>query len=743
MQRTAAAQAPRMSGHAGIRLLVTVFVASLVVVLAGCAGTQAATTDANNDASLELVSEGKLTIVSDFSNPPFDYYKDGSTPAGFEVELLQELAEQMGLEANFLPAQKFDSIIPMIKQGGKADVGASNFTITDERAQEIDFTDAFIDSNQGIVTSASAADAVEADYKAALNVPSARIAVQAGTTGESWARENLTSATIVPLDSPIESLMGVEAGKFSAAIADLPVMQYEVLNSYTSLKVAMQVATGEQYGIVVSKDNPRLTSAINKALGELRANGTMNSLEVKWFGTAENTESAPVAGGAAASGSTDLGSIAVNKVTARPNESTGSGVIGGEETRLTWEGTVNVPAGISSVTLTLPDDATFDGSTTRITVLDGLNRLNINGEAMPSGNSIVVKFSSPVSDGSLLRLEITGMKFPSAGGEYTVGGSYTTASGATASLDASSPISIVENTPVQKIVTWLDGQEWVSAWNSVPFLGMFFKPQLLVTSFVSLFPGWLLCLLIVIVAYPFAIILGLIFALMRISKHAVPRGIASVYINLIRGTPQFLQIYIAFFGLPMLGITLDNVILGIIVVAINSSAYQAEVYRAGIQSIPQGQYEAAESLGMSHMQTMIWVILPQTVRRVIPTVTSDFITSYKDTSLLSSVGVMELMMFSKNLTSVSGNITPYIAAAIYYLIVTLPLIKVVGIVEKRMSDAEHGVGPRPKAGKPDSAAPSRGADDDAQSNDEKPSTLDILMAPFKPNRINGGVGDAI
>ena len=215
---------------------------------------------------------------------------------------------------------------------------------------------------------------------------------------------------------------------------------------------------------------------------------------------------------------------------------------------------------------------------------------------------------------------------------------------------------------------------WVEAWNSNQFLGMFFKPQLLVTSFSSLFPGWLLCLGIVIAAYPFAIALGLLFSLLKISKHRLLRAIAVVYINILRGTPLFLQIYIMFFGLPMVGINIDNNLLGIIVMAVNSSAYLAEIFRAGIQSIPQGQYEAASSLGMSYVQTMFTIILPQTVRRVIPTVTSDFITSFKDTSLLSSVGVMELMMFSKNLTTVSGNITPYVAAGIFYLIVTLPLI---------------------------------------------------------------------
>ncbi|MBS6401092.1 MAG: ABC transporter permease subunit [Atopobiaceae bacterium] len=388
--------------------------------------------------------------------------------------------------------------------------------------------------------------------------------------------------------------------------------------------------------------------------------------------------------------------LTTDKATAKPNEDGGSGVIGGMDTRLTWEGTVEDGENVTSVTLSLPEDASFDGSSTRITVLEGLNRVNVDGRAKADGGSVTVDFAEPVPAGSLLRLEVTGMKFPAAGGDYSVEGSYTT-DRAKKDLAPSSAISIIANTPLQSIVNWLDEQPWVEAWNSNQFLGMFFKPQLLVTSFSSLFPGWLLCLAIVVACYPFAIVLGLLFSLLKISKHRLCRAIAVVYINILRGTPLFLQIYIMFFGLPMVGINIDNNLLGIIVMAVNSSAYLAEIFRAGIQSIPRGQYEAASSLGMSYVQTMFSVILPQTVRRVIPTVTSDFITAFKDTSLLSSVGVMELMMFSKNLTTVSGNITPYVAAGIFYLIVTLPLIKVVGIVEERIARSERGAGPRPKA----------------------------------------------
>ncbi len=402
---------------------------------------------------------------------------------------------------------------------------------------------------------------------------------------------------------------------------------------------------------------------------------------------------------------TEAQAMTTNKATARPNENGGSNVIGGLPTRLTWEGSVEEGEEVTSITLTLPEGSTFAGSSTKVTALEGLNRTSIDGVATPADNTLTVVFSEPVPENLLVRLEVEGMEFPSEGGEVVISGTYTNQSGEQQLAD-SKPIKTIANTMLQGIVADLDANPAVAAWNSNPFLGMFFKPQLLITALFSLAPGWLLCLAIVVIAYPFAIVLGLVFAFMKISRYRILRAIAIVYINILRGTPLFLQIYIMFFGLPMMNINIDNNVLGVIVIAINASAYLAEIFRAGIQSIPQGQYEAASSLGMSYFQTMFDIILPQTIRRVIPTVTSDFITSYKDTSLLSSVGVMELMMFAKNLTSVSGNMTPYVAAAIFYLVVTLPLIKVVTIIENRMAHAERGGGPRPKGKAADDASAS-------------------------------------
>ena len=199
---------------------------------------------------------------------------------GFEIDLINAIADKLGLECEVLPAMKFDTIVPLIEQGGKADVGVSNITITDARMEQVDFTDSYMDSNQGLVTLAANADVTEDD----LNVEGTKIAVQAGTTGASWAEENLADAEIVALDDPVVAVTGVQTGLYAAAVADLPVMTYLCSNSFTDCAVAIEIPTGEQYGIAVNKDNPGLTEAINGALAELEEEGYISELEVKWLG---------------------------------------------------------------------------------------------------------------------------------------------------------------------------------------------------------------------------------------------------------------------------------------------------------------------------------------------------------------------------------------------------------------------------------------------------------------------------
>ena len=258
-------------------------VTSLGLAACGAGAPGGAAGTAKNASGYILVEEGMLIGVSDMAYPPLESIPAGSSdPEGFEIDMMNAVAKKLGLQMKWLPATKFDTIIPLIKQGGKADVGVSAFTITDERSQEIDFTDSYLDSNQGLVTPKAAGET----SREKLNVAGTQIAVQSGTTGESWVRENLPQATCVPLDDAIQALTGVQTGLYAAAVADLPVMSYLCTQSYTSLQVSIEIPTGEQYGIVVSKDNTKLKQDINKALADIEADGTMGSLKQKWFGAA-------------------------------------------------------------------------------------------------------------------------------------------------------------------------------------------------------------------------------------------------------------------------------------------------------------------------------------------------------------------------------------------------------------------------------------------------------------------------
>ncbi|TMZ50027.1 amino acid ABC transporter permease, partial [Klebsiella pneumoniae] len=162
--------------------------------------------------------------------------------------------------------------------------------------------------------------------------------------------------------------------------------------------------------------------------------------------------------------------------------------------------------------------------------------------------------------------------------------------------------------------------------------------------FPELMTGLYYTLIISVVGLLFGYVLGAVFGLGRISTNKLLYGIATVYVEVIRGTPILVQAIWIYFALPLIiQYTLDPVVAGIIVIAINSGAYIAEIVRGAVQSIEKGQMEAGRSLGLSHGQTMRYIIWPQAFKRMIPPMGNQFIISIKDTSLLSVILVPELI----------------------------------------------------------------------------------------------------
>ena len=241
-----------------------------------------------NDAGYKLVEDGTLIGTSDMAYPPLESAVEGKAGEyeGFEIDLVTEVANRLGLKMKWLDPMKFDTIIPLVKQGGKADVGVSSFTITDERKKEIDFTESYIDSNQAIVMKQGSDKKGASDNETIekLNAKGITVAVQQGTTGEEWVKENLPNATLLPLDNAIDCLQNLASDKCQAVVADLPCMAYYCKESFKDFEVAVQIPTGESYGIVVSKDNAKLTEAMNKAIADMKADGTITKIMEKWFG---------------------------------------------------------------------------------------------------------------------------------------------------------------------------------------------------------------------------------------------------------------------------------------------------------------------------------------------------------------------------------------------------------------------------------------------------------------------------
>lgn len=380
--------------------------------------------------------------------------------------------------------------------------------------------------------------------------------------------------------------------------------------------------------------------------------------------------------------------LEISSVTAKPNDAGASNdVVANTPTRITMESVVGKGEDLAEIRVVFPRGTDVSQANVKATILDGLTRLEANETVqILSKTDVLVSFATPLVTDTLIRLEFYNVSLPA--GVIALSGSYTTTEGVVVPIEPTGSVEVQDRGIAHAIISWLDGQAWCAAWNSNTFLHLFFSPQLIVSSIPAIFTGWIRALGLVALGFPLAIPVGLLLAFMRIGKNKIFRGIATTYVNIVRGTPLFLQLYIAFFGLPLLGIIIGNYALGIFVLAFNSSAYLAEIFRAGIQSIHVGQMEAARSLGMNTTQAMIYVIIPQAIRRVIPTMTSEFILLYKDTSLLAAVGVMETMMFAKTLTAASGNVTPYIVAAFYYLIVTLPLTKVATAFERKLAVAD-------------------------------------------------------
>lgn len=185
----------------------------------------------------------------------------------------------------------------------------------------------------------------------------------------------------------------------------------------------------------------------------------------------------------------------------------------------------------------------------------------------------------------------------------------------------------------------------------------------------------------------FSLPLGMIFALLRMSKSKVVSSVMRFIISILRGTPLMLQLLAVTYGPYYLwdaGVSRNKLIPVVIAFAINYAAYFAEIYRGGIESMPVGQYEAAGVLGYTKMQTFMRIILPQVVKRIMPSITNEVVTLVKDTSIAYCVSYQELFTIGKEIANSQTSFTPFLIAGVFYFLFNAVVDLVMGRIEKRM-----------------------------------------------------------
>ena len=202
--------------------------------------------------------------------------------------------------------------------------------------------------------------------------------------------------------------------------------------------------------------------------------------------------------------------------------------------------------------------------------------------------------------------------------------------------------------------------------------------------------GMLVSTEIFVVTLVFSLPLGLLIAFGRMSKNKVLQGIVKTYISIMRGTPLMLQLMVVYFGpFYLFGIKIKSnnyrLIAAMIGFVINYAAYFAEIYRGGIESISAGQYEAAKILGYSKAQTFFRIILPQVIKRILPSVTNEVITLVKDTSLAFVVAVSEMFTIAKQIASAQTTMMPFVIAAVFYFVFNLLVAIVMDKIEKKLN----------------------------------------------------------
>ncbi len=229
----------------------------------------------SNDRLREILDRGELIVGSDTTWPPFEIFNSTSGAyEGVDIDIVQRIADELGVKLVIKPLS-FDAVIGAV-QSGQTDIGISSITILPERAEAVNFSTPYYLANQGILVKEGS------NITSAAGLAGMTIGAQLGTTGLYWAEDNLPSSTVTQYQDIPSAVVALEQGLIDAVICDTPVANNYADDASYTIKVGFAVITNEEYGIAIAKGNPALLLAVNAIIEQMKADGSLQAILVKW-----------------------------------------------------------------------------------------------------------------------------------------------------------------------------------------------------------------------------------------------------------------------------------------------------------------------------------------------------------------------------------------------------------------------------------------------------------------------------
>lgn len=689
-----------------------------------------------------LAEEKTYDIGTDLTFAPFEFQDSNDEYIGIDIDLLNAIAEDQGFKVNLKPLG-FDSAIQAV-QSNQIDGMIAGMSITDERKKSFDFSEPYFDS--GLQMAVKQGNTSIETYD---DLDGKTVAAKVGTESAAFLEKNEKKYgyTIKNFDDATGLYQALQNGEADAIFDDYPVLGYAITNGQ-KLQLIGEKETGSSYGFAVKKgQNPELIKQFNAGLKKLKEDGTYDKIVATYISSGaedDDTEMKQIEPKkdvyAIASDSTfapfefqnadgeyeGIDVDLVNRIAELQNFNIEFKFIGFSSAVQAVE-SGQADGMIAGMTITDEREKSFDFSTPyfdsgiQIAVKEGNDDITsyedlkdktvgakIGTESADFLEANKDKYGYSIkyldtTDALYSALEIN--EIAAMMDDYPVIG-YGIAQG----QPLSTPIPREEGGSYGFAVKKGQNAELVEMFNEGlaelkrtgeydEIVGKYIKDGsventvdestfagMIKNNWKRLLSGLWMTIQLTLISFVLALILGVIFGLFSVSPSKVLRVLATVYVDVIRGIPLMVVAFFIYFGLPgLLGFNIPVFIAGIITLTLNASAYISEIVRGGIKAVPVGQMEASRSLGLSYNRTMQKIILPQAIKIMLPSFVNQFVISLKDTTILSAIGLIELLQTGKIIVARNLQSTMvYLIIAVMYLILITSLTKLAKVLEKRV-----------------------------------------------------------